>query len=453
MRHVPTTAIAPGPEGHRFLGNLPDVRQDAIGMFLNGANTYGDVVRFRFANRVGHLLRHPDHVKHVLVDNFRNYGKQTRGFAALRELLGQGLLTSEGDFWLRQRRIAQPAFHHQQIARFAETMTRTTTDLLDAWDAETDLTAPIDIADSMMALTLRIVGLTLLSRDVAGSAKDVGQALNTILHLAMGRITRMFDLPQWLPTKGNRDFDAAKGVLDRLIYEIIAERRAGGDGPQDLLSMLIAARDPDTGEGMSDEQLRDEVMTIFLAGHETTANALTWTWYLLSKNPAVNSQLEAELDRELGGRAPTLADLPRLTYSRQVLEESMRLYPPAWMIARSVKEADEIGGYSIPAGSIVFTSPLVSHRHPAFWPNPEGFDPDRFAPTQVAERPKFAYFPFGGGPRLCIGREFALMEAHLIIVTMAQRYQLHLKAGHPVIMEPVITLRPKHGMQMTRQRR
>jgi cytochrome P450 len=446
-------AIAPGPEGHRLLGSLPAVRRDPIALFLSSARTYGDIVRLRFASKTGHLLRHPDYVKHVLQDNFRNFGKQTRGFQALRETLGQGLLTSEGDFWLRQRRTAQPAFHHQQIAGFAETMGRATADLLDRWDQETDLTAPIDVAETMMGLTLRIVGLTLLSRDVSGNAAEIGRALDTILHTTMATITRIVDVPRQLPTRRNRQFQEARSTLDRIILQIIGDRRTATERPADLLTMLMAAKDPETGEGMSDTQLRDEVMTIFLAGHETTANALTWTWYLLSKHPVVARTMEDEVDRVLAGRPPTLADLPKLTYTRQVLEESMRLYPPAWMIARSVIAEDEIGGYRIPPDSIVFLSPYVTHRHPEFWPNPEGFDPERFAPGQAANRPKFAYFPFGGGPRLCIGREFALMEAQLILAQIAQRYRLHLLPGHVVDPEPVITLRPRHGMLMTRHRR
>jgi cytochrome P450 len=448
-----TRTLAPGPEGHRFLGSLPAVRKDPIALFLHSARTYGDIVRLRFGNRTGHLLRHPDYVKHVLQDNFRNYGKQTRGFAALRELLGQGLLTAEGDFWLKQRRTAQPAFHHQQIASFADTMAQATGEMLDAWDRAPDPSAPIDVADAMMNLTMRIVGLTLLSRDVSGNAADVGKALNTILHMTMEHITRIVDIPRDWPTRRNRLFQTAKATLDRLILQIIADRRNATAPPKDLLTMLMAAKDPETGEGMSDSQLRDEVMTIFLAGHETTANALTWTWYLLSKHPVVARQLEEEVDRVLAGRTPTLADLPQLTYTKQVLDESMRLYPPAWMIARSATGEDEIGGYRIPQDSIVFTSPFVTHRHPEFWPNPEGFDPERFTPDQIANRPKFAYFPFGGGPRLCIGREFALMEAHLIIAQIAQRYRLHLVPGHVVDPEPVVTLRPRNGMLMTRHRR
>lgn len=453
MTATATRTLAPGPEGHRFLGSLPAVRRDPIGLFLNSAQTYGDIVRLRFGNRTGHLLRHPDDVKHVLQDNFRNYGKQTRGFDALRELLGQGLLTAEGDFWLKQRRTAQPAFHHQQIATFADTMAKATGDMLDAWDRSPDASAPLDVAEAMMNLTMRIVGLTLLSRDVSGDAAEVGQALNTILHMTMSHITRIVDVPREWPTRRNRQFNSAKATLDRVVLGIIADRRTATNAPKDLLTMLMMAKDPETGEGMSDAQLRDEVMTIFLAGHETTANALTWTWYLLSKHPVVARQMEEEIDRVLAGRAPTLADLGQLTYTRQVLEESMRLYPPAWIVARSATGEDEIGGYRIPTGSIVFTSPFVTHRHPEFWDNPEGFDPDRFLPDKVAARPKFAYFPFGGGPRLCIGREFALMEAHLIIAQVAQRYRLHLVPGHVVDPEPMVTLRPRYGMVMTRHRR
>ena len=295
----------------------------------------------------------------------------------------------------------------------------------------------------MMRLTLRIVGETLLGYDPSRDADEVGDALAHLLAIVNERTTRVifFARPR-LPTPENLRLRRAVGTLDEIVLRIIAERRKSRGG--DLLSMLMEARDAETGEAMDDRQLRDEAMTIFLAGHETTANALAWTWLLLSRYPAARRELRAELSEVLGGRSPTADDLPRLRFTRMLLEESMRLYPPAWIIARSAGGADEIGGYEIPAGSIVFVSPYIVHRHPRFWEDPEGFDPHRFE----KEPPRGAYFPFGGGPRACIGNGFAMMEAQLVLATVAQRVTFELVPGHPVELEPSITLRPRHGLAM-----
>ena len=439
---------APGPRGELLLGSLSAARKDPISLFHHSAQQYGEVVRFRFGPRIGHLLVNPGHIKHVLQDNAANYGKQTPGFEKIRRVLGDGLLTSEGDFWRRQRRIAQPAFHHKRIAGFAAVMARCAQDLAADWTRPVRAGQTLDVLREMMALTLRIVALTLLSTDTASSANDIGTALTNILHTANDRMTRLIDLPPRIPTRENRAFNRDLAVLDRVVLGLIAERRRTGEHREDLLSMLMETRDEETGASMNDRQLRDELMTIFLAGHETTANALTWTMMLLSKSPAEDRLVRAELQRELGGRAPVFEDLPKLPRTRSVVEESMRLYPPAWMVARSATKADEIGGYQIPAGSIVFTSPFVCHRSPLRFPNPEGFDPERFASGQVEALPRFSYFPFGGGPRICIGNAFALVEAQLVVATLLQKTRLELVAGHDCTPEPSITLRPKHGMKM-----
>jgi cytochrome P450 len=433
---------APGPRGHPLLGSLPRAQRDPIGLFLESFRQYGDVVRFRFGPKVAHLVSSPEGVNHVLAENNKNYGKQTRGYRNLRYVLGNGLLTSEGESWKRQRRIAQPAFHRQRIAGFAQAMVRAAEDTAASLEARRGET--VDMHHEMMRLTLRIVGETLLAYDPTDAADEVGAALAFLLGIANERASRVVAVPPAVPTRENRKFKRALATLDGVVLRMIAERRKKPGDRGDLLSMLMEARDAETGEAMDDRQLRDEAMTIFLAGHETTANALTFSWLLLSRFPAAFRELRAELDGALGGGAPSLEDLPRLVSVRRVLQESMRLYPPAWIIGRSANGADEIGGYLIPARSIVFVSPYVVHRHPRYWDNPEGFDPQRFA----TEPPRGAYLPFGGGPRMCIGNFFATMEAELVLATIARRLRFELAPGYPVELEPSITLRPRRGVWM-----
>ena len=441
------SAEPPGPRGGLLLGSLPELQRDALG-FLGGLSRYGDLVRMRFGASRYYFLNHPDYIQRVLVDNHRNYGKDTIGWRNLRLLLGRGLLTSEGDFWLRQRRIAQPAFHRERIAGFGRTMADAAAEMLDRrWAAAGG--GPIDVAAEMMRLTLKIVGQTLLSTDVTAEQDEVGRALGVALHQGMARITAPYRyLPLAIPTPENRRYRAARAALDRLIYRMIAERRRDGRRRDDLLSMLLEARDPETGEGMNDGQLRDEAMTIFLAGHETTANALSWTFYLLARHPEAAEKLAAEARGVLGGRRPSLEDLPRLPYARLAVHESLRLYPPAWFTTRSVVSDDELGGFRIRGGSTVMISAYVTHRHPEFWTRPEAFEPERFAGDRLRQLPRFAYFPFGGGPHQCIGNEFAMMEAVLILSAVAARYRLELVEGRPVEPDPLITLRPRHGLLM-----
>ena len=433
---------APGPRGHPLLGSLPRAQRDPIGLMLESFREYGDVVRFRFGPKVAHLVSSPEGVNHVLAENNKNYGKQTRGYKNLRYVLGNGLLTSEGETWKRQRRIAQPAFHKQRIAGFAQAMVRAAEDAVGSLQARRG--EIVDMHQEMMRLTLRIVGETLLAYDPTDAADEVGAALAFLLGIANERASRVVAVPPAVPTRENRKFRRALATLDGVVLRMIAERRKKPGDRGDLLSMLMEARDAETGEAMDDRQLRDEAMTIFLAGHETTANALTFSWLLLSRYPAAFRELRAELDGALGGRAPSLEDLPRLGFVRRVLQESMRLYPPAWIIGRSANGADEVGGYVIPARSIVFISPYVVHRHPRHWEDPEGFDPQRFAREPV----RGAYLPFGGGPRMCIGNFFATMEAELVLATIARTLRFELAPGYPVELEPSITLRPRRGMWM-----
>ena len=409
---------------------------------MDSFRDYGEVVRFRFGPVVGHLVSSAEGVSHVLVENNKNYGKQTRGYRNLRYVLGNGLLTSEGETWKRQRRIAQPAFHRQRIAGFAQAMVRAAEDA--AADLESRRGLEIDMHHEMMRLTLRVVGETLLAYDPTDAADEVGAALAYLLAIANERTSRILDLPPLLPTRENLEFRRALATLDAVVLRMIGERRKSPGDRGDLLSMLIESRDAETGEAMDDRQLRDEAMTILLAGHETTANALTFTWLLLSRYPAAFRELRSELQRVLGGRSPQVDDLPRLTLTRRILQESMRLYPPAWIITRSVIGPDEIAGYQIPARSVLFISPYVVHRHPGLWEDPEGFDPERFAD----EPPRGAYLPFGGGPRMCIGNAFATLEAELVLATLAQRLRFDLVPGGGVELEPSITLRPQNGIRM-----
>jgi cytochrome P450 len=364
-------------------------------------------------------------------------------------LIGEGLLTSEGEFHLRQRRLAQPAFHRQRGAGYGDAMVAYAERTRARWRAGETL----DVAHEMMELTLGVVGKTLFDADVAEEAPEIGRALTeafAAFSLAMLPFGEQLQRLTFLPPV--RRFRDAKARLDATIYRLIAEHRAdsrGGRDRGDLLSMLMAAQDTEQGTGqMTDRQLRDEAMTIFLAGHETTANALTWTWYLLSGHPEVEARLHAELDAALGGRLPVADDLARLPYARMVLAESMRLYPPAWVIGRRALEPYAVRGATLPARTVVLVSQYVVHRDPRWWPEPDRFRPERWAEDAV-DRPKVAYFPFGAGTRVCIGEQFAWMEGTLLLATIAQRWRLRLVPGHPVTPQPIVTLRPKFGMKMT----
>lgn len=436
--------LPPGPKSVIPGVNLFSIRRDPIKFLTNLTKRYGDLVYFKLGPQPIFLLNNPDYIRDALVTNNRNFMKG-EGLQRAKRLLGEGLLTSEGEFHLRQRRLAQPAFHRQRIAGYATTMVEYAARMRDEWGpGETR-----DVAREMMRLTLAIAGKTLFDADVGSEADEIGEALTTTFKL-FNRTTLPF--AQWLdrlPLPATRRFQKARERLDATIYRIINERRASGGDRGDLLSMLIAARDEEgDGAGMSDEQLRDEAMTIFLAGHETTANALTWTWYLLSQNPEVEAKFHVEVDEVLKGRLPSAEDFPRLRYTEMVLAESMRLYPPAWIIGRRALNDYQINDYTIPANSVLLMSQYVTHHDARFFPDPFRFDPERWTPEARESRPKFSYFPFGGGPRLCIGEGFAWMEGVLVLATIAQRFRMRLAPGHPIELQPLVTLRPKHGMKM-----
>ena len=450
-----TAAVAgrhpPGPRGLPVLGMLLAIRRNPTAVFMDAARRFGDVAYLKIGPRHGYLITNPADVRHVLQDNAANYRKSPL-YDKLRQSLGNGLLTSEGAFWLRQRRIAQPAFHRQRIAALAGTMAGAVREMAVDWAAIASAGQPVDIGDEMMRLTRTVVLRTLLGADLGPFTTGIDRAWK-VMNEHIGDSFWSLGVTDGWPTPRNRRFQAARAVLRGAVEYAIRQRRAQPSGGDDLLSMLMDARDEDTGESMTDEQLRVEVTTFLLAGQETTSLALTWTFYLLSQHPAIRERLEAELDGALGGREPAYEDLPNLPFTRRVIDEAMRLYPPAWGFSRQALGDDELGGYRLPRGWLAFLMPYVLHRHPAYWPDPDRFDPDRFLPERSADRPKFAYLPFGAGPRQCIGNQFALLEAHLSVATLAQTYRLHLVAGHPVEPWPLITLRPRFGMPMTIERR
>ena len=441
-----TRTRPPGPRGLPFLGMLLAVRRNPTAVFMDAARRFGDVAYLQILSRHGYLITNPRDVRHVLQDNARNYHKSPI-YHKLRLSIGDGLLTSEDDFWLRQRRIAQPAFHRPRIAALADVMAQATREVAARWDGIAAAGRPVDLADEMMRLTRTVVLRALLGGDLGPFADRVDRAW-TILNEHIGASFWSLGLTDRLPTPSKRRFEAARAVLRGAVEYIIAERRRHPSDRADLLSMLMSSRDEETGEGMTDEQLRVEVTTFLLAGQETTSLALTWTWYLLSQHPEAQERLDAEVDAALDGRPPEFADLAMMPYARMVIDEALRLYPPAWGFSRQALAEDELGGFRLPRGWLAFVIPYVLHRLPAYWEDPERFDPERFSPERSADRPKFVYLPFGAGPRQCIGNHFALIEAHIVVTTLAQRFRLRLVPHHPVEPWPLITLRPRFGMPM-----
>jgi cytochrome P450 len=426
---------------------LPAVRRDPTGVFMRAALRYGDVAYLKIGPRRGFLITNPADVRHVLQDNARNYHKSPL-YSKLRMSLGNGLLTSEDEFWLRQRRIAQPAFHRQRIAALASVMADAARNTAAEWQAIASRREAVDIGDEMMRLTRIVVLRALLGADLGPYTASIDHAW-TVINQHIGESFWSLGLVDTFRTSKRTEFEAARVVLRGAVDHVISQRRRTPSQDEDLLSMLLTARDDETGEAMTDEQLRVEVTTFLLAGQETTSLALTWTWYLLSQHVWAQRRLEEELDTVLAGRPVEYSDLSNLRYTRMVIDEAMRLYPPAWGFSRQAMADDRLGGFRLPRGWLAFVIPYVLHRLPALWPNPERFDPDRFLPERSVDRPKFVYLPFGAGPRQCIGNHFALIEAHLIVATLAQRYRLHLVPGHRVEPWALITLRPRFGMPMT----
>jgi cytochrome P450 len=437
----------PGPSTGLQRWSLgPLGNRDPLNYFTGLANKYGDIIGLRVLNFKIYLINHPDYIEDVLVNHPRKFAKG-RVLQANKRVFGKGLLTSEGDFWLRQRRLAQPAFHRARIAGYASCMGEFAEKLISEWNDGEER----DIHQEMMRLTLQVVGKTLFDADVEGDAHEVGKSLEQLLEIG-ANFRRTIFVPQWLPTPANRRIEKAISHIESVLYRIIAERRASGRDAGDLLSMLLAAQDDD-GSRMTDQQLRDEAITLFLAGHETTANTLAWTWWLLAQNPAVEAKLHAEIEAVLSGRTASLDDMPKLAYTGHIITESLRLYPAAWGMARQVVEDYEVAGYPVPKGSGISFAQWTVHRDPRWYDAPEEFRPERWEGDLLKRLPRFAYFPFGGGPRQCIGNNFALMEATLILATIAQRYRFRLVKDHPVVPLPSITLRPRYGIRAVLEKR
>ena len=448
----------PGPRGRTLLKDLQQMQINPLFLLYKNSQEYGDFVYYPLGLLNVFLINHSEAIQHILSLNHRNYSKDTFQYNLLSSITGKGLLTSEGEFWLRQRRLVQPAFHRNRITAFSDLITGATQSMLERWERASHTGQPLDIDAEMMQLTLAIVGKALFGIDLTDQASELSRAALTVLDYIVHRARHPISLPPGFPTTRNREFKSALNKLDKAVITIINHRRTseknGGSlakDREDLLDRLLEARDEQSGVGMTDRQLRDEVITLLIAGHETVASALIWTWYLLSQNPPAADRLRLELAQVVGGRVPAADDLPNLPYTRMVFEEALRLYPPAWMISRKALAEDKIDcgeTHIIPANALVIISPYIIHRHPTYWESPDIFNPERFTLDKISGRPHFSFIPFGGGPRLCIGDNFARFEAQLIIASIAQRFRLELLGNPQIEPEPLVTLRPKHGLSM-----
>ncbi|QIR37718.1 cytochrome P450 [Tolypothrix sp. PCC 7910] len=432
----------PAPPINSIVGHLVELGQDPLD-FLTRCRDYGDIVPLRLGLTPTCLLTNPEYIEEVLKN--RESFIKSPGFRVLKTLLGEGLLTAEGESWLWQRRLAQPVFHQRRINDYGDIMVKYTDRMLQTWqDGESH-----DIHADMMRLTLAIVMKCIFNTDVdAGEAKVVANALDVTMHWFESKRRQNFLAWEWFPRPENIRYRQAVAAMDEAIYQLIRHRRNSSEKSNDLLSMLMEARDEETQQQMDDKLLRDEVATLMLAGHETTANALSWTWMLISQNPEVQEKLSAELKEVLQGKLATIADLPRLTYTQQVIKESMRLYPPVALLGREAGEDTTIGDYEIPKGTVVMISQWVMHRHPKYFDRAEEFLPERWTEEFEKQLPKGVYIPFGDGPRICIGKGFAMMEAALLLATIAQRFQIEIEPGFPIVPQPSITLRPEYGIKV-----
>ena len=461
----------PGPGGMEMFFSIPRAQRDPLGFLYECARRYGDLTRFKAGSQLAYFVNSPSAIKRILQDNHRNYTKDTIQYRQLALVAGRGLLTSDGEFWLSPRRLMQPAVRPRRIEGMARAIVSATTNMLTEWQHRLpeDMPGIVDVDAEMLRLTLEIAGLTLFSIDLSRDAPRLTQAVLTALDHIVYRASNFLALPASSPTPRNRRFRAALDALNDTVRGLLEARRrqmaAQDELPDDLLSALLKAVDAETGQQLDDQAVRDEVLTLLIAGHETTASALTWGLHLLATHPEAQEKLRREIAQTIGARAPQYSDLPRLTWCRQALEETLRLYPPAWLITRRAIQADQLDGHTIPAGAIVIISPYVIHRHPAYWAEPDQFKPERFAPGQGDQPwPRFAYIPFGGGPRVCIGQNFGVVEAMLIVAALAQQFwfepeQTAGSNGHEqpgVSIAPLVTLRPRvngrHGLRLRARR-
>lgn len=445
--------LPPGPQGY-LLFKLSKLQYQPIEYLGRMWREYGDLVRLPIMPGFTlNLGMHPDHAEHILSTHQERYEKPDLFLKPMGLVQGKGLFTSEGEFWRKQRRLMQPAFHQKALVNLHTVMLSCVQSFLHEWQEKPDGEI-IDIAAEMTRLTLKIVSLALFSVDISGESDKLRQAFRTALEYVYYRLNTPLALPVWIPTARNIQFHQAKHTLDRIILEIIQSRRQNPTEQYDLLSMLLAARDEETGEKMSDRQLQDEVITLINAGHETTATALAWTWYLLGTHPDIMAKMQDEIQTVLNGNSPTFEKLAQLQYTRRVFDESLRLCPPGLGLApRIALEDDEIQGYFIPKGTIFNIAQYFIFRHPEFWDNPEQFDPDRFLPEKAKQRPKFAYFPFGAGQHICIGKSLALMESTTILAAIVQQFHIELVLDRSIEIDPRFTLRPKYGIKVTVRKR
>ncbi|MFO0844866.1 MAG: cytochrome P450 [Gemmataceae bacterium] len=429
-------------------GAFGEFVRDPLGFQLRAHGQFGDVFRFRLGPLVIHFLYHPDHVRRVLHDHQKNY---LRGwhYRLLRRLLGENLVVSEGDYWLRQRRLAQPAFHRTRLAGYATVMADATAKMLARWRGTAAAVGTLDVGPEMSRVALEVAGRTLFDQDVSHEADAVGREFSEVSRYLQARFNKPFTTPPaWVPTPANRRFRRAVRALNDIVSGLIRQRRIEGRDHGDLLSMLMQARDEETGEAMTDDQLRSEALAFLMAGHETTATALTWAWVLLGTRPDLRRRLREEVTSAVGDRTPTVEDMPRLATTRLVLDETLRLYPPVWAVARQAVADDEIGGFRIPAGSTVVLCPFITHRHSAGWERPEEVDPDRFTAERSAGRPRGAYFPFLSGPHQCIGSEFAMLEMQLVVAMALQQFDLDLLPGEVIRPVASLALRPARPVRL-----
>ena len=451
MSSVAQKQLPPTPKEHWLFGSAYYFATDAIPFLIKNCPNYNGIFRVTSRFKKVMIVHHPDYIKYVLQDNNRNYVKSF-GYEVLKMLLGNGLLTSEGEFWKKQRRLIQPAFSRERLASLTKIMTDCVEELMNDLEKKCGK-GSFNIQKEMMAFALNVVARSLFSSDVKDLISQVGDNMDVANEAAIDRIRDPFRLPPWVPTLKNVREKRAIQSLDKIIMKIIDDRRKTNVEREDLMGMLMAAQDEETGERMDDRQLRDEAMTLFLAGHETTALALTWLCYCLHKNPEVERKVFEEARQTLNGRIPGHGDFQKLDYTRQVIEEGMRLYPPAWMVGRKALEDDEIGGFRVPKGYNLLMPTFIVHRDPQWWDEPEKFKPERFEKEKVKDRHRFAYFPFGGGQRLCVGNNFAIMEMMLAVSMLIQKFHFRLADGFEPGIDPLITLRPKGGMMMEVEKR
>jgi cytochrome P450 len=452
--NFPVNKNIPGPE-RNVLGTMLEFhRKGMIRFYFDAWKKYGDILRIKMGPLNNILLVKPTYIQHVLVKNASNYNKGV-SMEKVKLSLGDGLFASEGSLWKRQRSLMQPIFTPRAVNQFAGEMVEDIEKLVNRWEEYAESPAPFDINLEMMRLAMGIIARTMFNMSIDENSMEAARAFAYVLEYVSQQTIRFVDFPAWFPSPAHLRFNKSLQILNDFIYQIIRQRRTQSNTVEkgDLLDLLLQARDPQTGEAMSDRQIRDEVITIFFAGHETTAQALTWTWFLLSQHPEEEKVFHQELDNVLAGKHPELEDIERLEYTRMVIDESMRLYPPILLYARQAIEPDEIDGYLIPAGALITVSQYLTHRHPDYWEDPEAFKPDRFSTEKESVRPRYTYFPFGGGQRICIGNNFALLEMALALSIIGQKYSLRLVPGQDIQPRMVGTLRPNGPVMMTVEKR